>query len=377
MQQLRNNVLILFVLIGCAIHSTAQQASQLLINMAPLDGIEISADNCLNYQILLQSSKVENVLIKGVMTWRNSAMKIEYSFKTTLQIGSNSFSTNSIHPTWAYSQVALQELFQQYKTLPQGTMQYCVQVYSQATVGEQPNSLLAEECIYYQKNDFFLINLNEPENNAKIYEFNPLLSWTVNFPFASELSYTLKLTDAKSKQNNQSAISRNPLILKQNGINSLFIMYPITAKKLESYTPYVWTVDAYYKGILLGGAEPWRFTILEDSLNESLPQEMSYIEVNIENGTNISLIAGEIKLKFIEKERRNNSLSLKLVDAENKEIKSFQRKWDIRMGENRVVYNLHELELLKHKKMYSLLVTDLDNNVYQIRFKYFNPDFIK
>ena len=143
------------ILISISFCNYAQQTTQLIINLAPIDGIEITTDNYLNYQIVSQSSKAEQVKIKGIITWRNSPMKIEYNFSTTLQVGTNTFSVNTIHPTWLFSQSALQELFQQYKTLPQGTMQYCIQIYPNNNVGEHPNEPLVEECLYFQKNDLF------------------------------------------------------------------------------------------------------------------------------------------------------------------------------------------------------------------------------
>jgi hypothetical protein len=352
-------------------------AQSILVNASLIDGVDINKENILSYQIISRLKNAVTAQVTGTITYRGSDLRLSYTFNQTIQPGVNSIDAGTVHPMWTYSQNALRELFVNYNTLPAGTYQYCIQVLPKAIIGETDPGNMVEECVYHKNQELFLINLIEPENNAKIYEHNPAFTWVANYSFSNELTYKIRVAEIRKGQNTESAISRNNPIYQENELRQNTLIYPMYAKELETYQPYAWTVDAYYHGILLGGAEPWRFTIIDDSIGEVPTKDMSYIEANIEDGTNTSLIAGKIKIKFIEKEHRSNSLQVSITDADNKPIKGFNKNWDVEMGENRVEYDLSSLELLKHRKVYSMVLKDSESKIYTIRFKYFNPAFIK
>ena len=370
-------IVFLLVTIFCLNAKSILAQEKITIQTQQIDGIELTQDNVFKYQIMNHLDYEVNADVVGQVKYRNTNYLIKYSFPIKLQSGLNQLDKNQLTINWNYSSSALKELFTLYNTVPTGMYEYCITITPKFVIGEYelPNSV--QECMFYKKQELFLINLITPENDAKIYEFNPTFNWVANYSFSNELTYKIKVAEIKKGQNTENAIVRNNPIYQEGGLYQNALIYPVSAKPLETFQPYAWTVDAYYKGILLGSAEPWKFTIVEDSANEIIPKDISFIEVNIENGTNTSLIAGQIKLKFIEKEHRNNLLDIKLLNADNKEMKGFSKKWDVSMGENRIAYQLADLEILKHKKIYFLSVSDSDNNQYLIRFKYFNPEFIK
>src|SRR5690606_35880718 len=99
------------------------------------------------------------------------------------------------------------------------------------------------------------------------------------------------------------------------------MMYPVYGKPLEKFQPYAWTVDAYYKGILLGGAEPWQFTIIEDSLFTAIPRDPAFVDIKKENGSYNLYAPGKLKLKYKLDDLRADTLRLQLLDEQEQPVK--------------------------------------------------------
>jgi hypothetical protein len=353
------------------------QSQNIIVDLSMLDGIEINSENVFNYQIINNGGRPRDAMVVGTLRYRNSELRFSYSFNTTLQNGNNVFSKNNvISPSWDFSSSALRELFLTYNKLPQGTYEYCVEIKLKEISAENYLAEPINGCIYYTVADIFLINLIEPENDAKLYELYPMLSWTVNYPFASELTYRLRVAELKEGQNNENAITRNNPVYQDNRVLQTGLTYPVTAKPLKKFQPYVWTVDAYYKGILLGGAEVWKFTIIEDSLLKSLPKNTSYIDVRLENGNNALYAVGELKLKYVLDEARSELLKFQLFNSSGKEVTMKQNQQMIKYGDNRFVLNLSEDYKLTHMGKYSLTVTNSKGRKYNLAFLYLNPDFL-
>ncbi|MDI9320988.1 MAG: hypothetical protein QM530_11045, partial [Phycisphaerales bacterium] len=246
--------LLLITLICLVQQVKAQQA--LAVDLSLIDGIELNSDNIFNYRIDNRGDKPMQVAVTGRVYYRRSALNFTYKYNLLLQPGINTMSKNNIpNPIWTFSEAGLKELFVNYNKLPQGTYEYCVSVIPQKLSGEQIPSDEPNACTYQTVEDIFLINLVTPENDAKIYEYNPMLAWVVNYPFASELTYKLRVAELKQGQNPQNAVTRNNPMYKDDHVMTTGTVYPVAAKPLQKWQPYVWTVDAYYKGILLGGAE--------------------------------------------------------------------------------------------------------------------------
>lgn len=348
----------------------------IIINMAAIDGIDITPDNILNFQV--QSTfPTNNATIKGVLHFRGSNMSLSYTFNYTLRPGMNIISGDMIRPQWQFSSSALRELFMTYKKLPEGTYEYCVTISPDAKVaGDNPTQNNFDECLYHRSDDVFLINLLDPENNAKIHELNPMLSWTVNYPFASELTYRVRVAPIQQGQNPQNAITRNNPVYDENNLMQQSIVYPIYAKPLVVNQPYAWTVDAYFKGILLGGAEDWKFTIVEDSLLARLPVSRSYIDITLEKGNSLFYAEGKLKLKYVLQETRTDTLTLQVVGTDQKEIKLQGNKLAAAYGDNRYEVNLKDSCRLRHMSSYKLLISSKNGGNYTLPFKYMNPDFV-
>lgn len=352
-------------------------AQAVQVDLAAIDGVELRPENVFNFSVVNSSGASKNAVVKGALKFKGSPLQASYTFSTTLQPGTTVFNRERAgNPAWQFSNPALRDLFLTYGKLPQGTYEYCVAL-SFPGVGGEGAGYPVDACSYQTVEDIFLINLVEPEDNAKLYEHYPMLSWVVNYPFASELTYRVRVAELKSGQNAASAIARNNPVYQERNVLSTTVTYPVTARPLQTWQPYVWTVDAYYKGLLLGGAEPWRFTIIEDSLLASIPREQSYIEVNLERGASPSFAVGELKLKYLEGEYRIDTLQVIVQDAQGNAVNHPFTHWPVAKGENRTVLSFYEVIGLRHLSYYSATLISSRGARYTIPFRYVNPDFLK
>lgn len=361
----------------CCTFSRTHAQAEVLVNLAPVDGIDITPDNILNFQIQSNLTKNSNALIKGTIRYRKSDLKISFQFEYMLRPGINIIPADRIRPQYDYSSSALKELFEQHKRLPQGIYEYCVSVKPEYHQSEVTPGPVYDECVYHKSEDIFLINLVDPENNARIYEYNPLLTWTVNYPFVGALTYRIRVAEIKPGQNTVAAITRNNPIYDEKNLMQMSLAYPVYAKALEVNKSYAWTVDAYFRGLLLGGAEPWKFTIVEDSLLTGVPKDPSYVNIRKETGNYSFYAPGLLKIKYDLEDLRTDSLSLQLLDKNNKEVKITPSALQAVYGDNRFIIDFKDTQPLKHLQSYRLLFHSQTGKTYHLLFKYVNPELIK
>lgn len=373
-----NNKLLWILLLGLFLNNKEVVAQEnIVINASMIDGFEITKQNILSYQILSNLNYSINADVNGTLFYRNTDLRMNYTFSMKIIPGINQIDANAIHITWTYSSTALRELFQDYNKLPAGTYQYCIKVTPKNVTGEHEMGNTTEECIYYKMDELFLINLIDPENDAKLYERNPSLSWIANYSFSSDLTYKLKIAEIKKGQNTVTAIARNNPMYLENGLKQNTIIYPMTAKPLQVNQPYAWTVDAFYKGILLGGAEPWKFTIVEDTVKEIIPKEVSYLDIINEKGGNKVWAIGKLKLKYQLLDLKSDTLKLELRNKNGVIEKLKTDKLFSIKGDNRYEIDFLEYPKLKHLGFYTLKITSMNGKEYSILFRYVNPEFLE
>ena len=368
-------LLVLFCLLSLPYAGSAQ-GKDIVINLAPIDGLQLSPDNLFSFGIQSGMPGSVNAAVKGTLRYRQSGLSFSYTFNTVLRPGMNMPDGNAIHPVWTFSSGAFRELFQDYKCLPEGTYEYCVSVAPLNAAGEHGTGGESSECLYGKSEDIFLINLVSPENNAKLYEHYPVFSWVVNYPFASQLTYRIRVAEIKEGQNTVGALTRNNPVYQESNLPQTTTTYPVYGTPLKTFQPYGWTVDAYYKGILLGGAEPWKFTIVEDSEMASVPRETSFLDMKREAGGNLVYAVGVLKLKYVLEDYKSDLLTLQLTDG-TQEIKLPADTLSAVRGDNRYSLDLSENPRLVHKKQYSLYVASANGEHYKVVFTYINPDFLK
>lgn len=352
------------------------QTLSVVVDLSMVNGIELTPKNIYNYRIVNNTSEMKEVIVTGTIKYRNSTLRANYTFNTQLYPGNNQFSEgNVINPAWQFSDNALKELFFNYGKLPLGTYEYCVSIRLKKVVSENPASDPVNDCIYQTVNDIFLINLLEPEDDAKIYEKNPMLSWVVNYPFASALTYKVRVAELKKGQSNVSAITRNNPVYQESNVAPTNIIYPVTARPLQTFQPYVWTVDAYYKGILLGGAETWRFTIIEDSLQVPVDVYDSYYDFEQHIGETRITAPGSLRLKY-NSDRMTDTMDVQVFNSKNEEVHISDKRIALKNGLNYIEVVFFERINLKHNKDYSFQIR-VNGQAFEIPFVYQNPLYSK
>lgn len=368
-------LLVLGLTLGWPWVAVAQQLA-VVVDLSSIDGMELTPKNVFNYRIINNGADVRDLTVTGTIKFRNSRLQAFYKFDTRIYPGNNQFSAETItNPNWVFSENAFKELFFDYGKLPQGTYEYCVSIALKKIVTENPVSEPVNDCIYQTVNDIFLINLVEPEDNAELHEYYPMLSWVVNYPFASALTYCVRVVELKKGQNNENAITRNNPIYVDNNVSPTSLVYPVTAKPLQVFQPYVWTVDAYYKGILLGGAEAWRFTIVEDSVLQPKEVVQSYYDFEHHIGETRISAPGTLKLKY-RSDKMSDTMYLKVFSNKGKAVKLPNDKIPVRNGDNMIDILFFEKVNLKHNGDYILQI-DIKGKAFQIPFVYTNPLFMK
>jgi len=370
------SILLIFIAVLIFTDPPAARAQQsgLIVDMSGVDGIELTPGNLFQYRIDNRSGQSKQVTVTGRLQFRGSRLGFSYKYSAQLQQGSNNMAANVHGVSWTWTDNALRELFQTYTKLPQGTYEYCVTVQA-AGSGESPDQQQPDACVYNTVDDIFLINLMSPENDAKLHEFNPMLSWTVNYRFASELTYRLRVAELKKGQTAVAAMTRNNPIYQDGHVMTTGTVYPLTARPLEKWQPYVWAVDAYYKGILLGGSEVWKFTIVDDSVLKGTPMEMFYVDIRNEAGHASYYAIGKAKVKYVVEDKPREQLQLRLYDGKGKTIQLPQTAVQAVLGDNMIDIDLAAGNNLKHNGQYTLELTNSSGKVYRLSITYLNPDF--
>lgn len=354
------------------------QNSKVIADLSNVDGVSITPHNVWRYRIINETGRAVQSHVTGTIRYKQNGLYLRYAFDKTLYPGDNTINEEEvIRASWESSDQALRELFFDYETLPQGVYEYCVSVSVQQSGDKGPDKATA--CVYNRSNDIFLIDLIAPNNRAELYEINPLFSWVATYPFASELTYRLRLFEIKSGQNPVAAVSRNNPIFSENNISSISLQYPLYARPLQVFQPYAWAVDAYYKGILLGGSEPWKFTIVEDSSLADVAMEQSYYDFEQHLGETRIYAVGALKIKYFV-DRMSDTLEFALYHNDNRSenlLKSRDQRLALQSGDNRIDLDLDRKVSMRHGKKYVLIVRTSKSKTYEVPFQYINPAFIK
>ncbi len=365
--QNRYLVFVMFLLVSITTKGQYQ------INLSALESLPLTPQNILSYSIVSGAGNNRTVLLKGVVKYKNTGAQISYTANYTLQPGMNVLNTQLLHPIWQYSSSSLKELFTQFNTIPSGVYEYCVSVCDANGSSGENGQPCTEECIYNKTDDLFNIQLIDPEDKAKINTFYPQLTWIANSSLSSQLNYRLRVAALKKGQNGLNAILRNTSMYDQKQLYANTLMYPATARPLQTKQSYVWMVDAYYKDLLLGSSEVWQFEIEEDTVYAGTPVSRSHIDIRREEGKTIQYAQGELKIKYILDKTRKDILSIDVATSEGKVLK--QIKLEAKYGDNRYVLDLKQELSLKHKEKYQLNIVNERGEHFTVPFVYLNPDF--
>lgn len=359
----------ILLLIICLIASISMYANGVTIMMSRLHAVDITNKNIFDFDIMSNYSTGKRLKLQGKLHFRNSRHVISYVGEITLQPGINSMRDKAI--ALQYTSNELKQLFSM-GSLPSGSYEYCISITDPQQQNESGASMHFQECTFGNNDHVFLIELAYPEDDAKIKEFYPQLTWIVNAPIVSQLQYRVKLTEIRPKQNKITAIQRNNLLLdfKYHPVNSL--NYPASGRQLQVNQPYVWTVDAYFKDILIGTAVPWKFTIIEDSAKKVIPLSRSYYDFATIRQQAALQITDTIKLKY-DYAGMNTSIPYVVIKQEGgKDAILYEGKMELTPGWN---YKNIAVKKSKHKHEKTYFIKfSIEGKTYEIPFKYIDSN---
>ncbi|WP_313156011.1 hypothetical protein [Sphingobacterium multivorum] len=365
--------IVLSLLLLCGVlYTHAQQ--RMVLNLGMVDGVELSKTNLFDYQIISTLASSRTATLNGQIRYRNMPYTIGYSIDLSIQPGVNNIREAASRARMTYSSGSMKELFEQYGKLPEGIYEYCVTLTLNSNGSGETAKETYQECVYGRGTDVFLINLVDPEDKARLYEYNPMLSWTVNYPFAAALSYKLKVVELKQGQNAAGAVKRNNAVYEEKGLMQLSQTYPVYAKPLQLNHTYAWTVDAYYKDILLGGAEAWTFTIVEDTLLKAVPKEISYYDFAKHIGETKIFAVDTLKLKYQSYTRLKDSMKYQIVSEKGKEVISGTLSFY--SEPTYFAMDLTGIGKFQHNKTYYMYITDAKGKKYTVPFIYINSLYL-
>lgn len=364
---------LILCLLLCSSAYCTQAQQRMVLNLGLVDGVELSKSNLFDYQVISALNSSRTGTLQGQIRYRNLPYTVSYTMDVTIQPGMNNIRESASRARMSYSGGSVKELFEQYGKLPEGIYEYCVTLTLNSSGAGEVSKETYQECVYGRGTDVFLINLIDPEDKARLYEYNPMLSWTVNYPFASALSYKLKVVELKEGQNALNAVKRNNAVYEEKGLMQLSQTYPVYAKPLQLNHTYAWTVDAYYKDILLGGAEAWTFTIVEDTLLKAVPKEVSYYDFAKHIGETKLYAIDTLKLKY-QSYYAGDSMKYQIVSEKGKEIlsgslacKDGLNYWNLELTDN---------GKFNHMKTYFIYLTDRNRKKYTVPFIYINSLYL-
>ena len=371
MNTFKLSYLIAFLLLQLSGGHAYTQQGAISVNLSTVDVGGLNRKAMFDYQVNATGQAAGSISLKGTLKYRNAPHGLSYTLTVPLRPGINNMAEHIERARFEYSSTSVKELFELFDKLPEGTFQYCVQV---TGLGGEVLQELVEDCVFGRNEDLFLINLVDPEDKAELYELNPMLSWVANHPIASSLSYKIKVVEMKKGQNTVNAIKRNNPVYEEKGLMQMSINYPIYAKPLQVGSTYAWTVDAYYRDLLLGGAEPWQFTIVEDSLLKAVPQHISYYEFEQHQGETRLFAVDSIKLRY-ESYRTDDSLKFTFLREDGKVVHEIRQACV--PGTNLISLYLRDQDKFRHGKMYKARISDTRSRTFTVPFIFIRSEFIK
>lgn len=348
------------------------QQQGLSLSLATVDVQALTKRSLFDFQVSVPvGAGSRTVILKGVLTYRNTPHRIAYTLTVPVRPGINNIADYADRARFEYSSSSVKELFEVWDKLPEGIVQYCVTI--SGADGETSPGVI-EDCVFGRKEDIFLINLVDPEDKARLYELNPMLSWVVNYPFTSGLSYKIRVVEMKKGQNAVNAVKRNNPVYEEKGLMQMSVNYPVYARPLEVGHTYAWTVDAYYKDLLLGGAEVWQFTIVEDSLLKAVPKDISYYDFARHQGETRIFAVDTLKLKY-QSFRMEDTLHCSFTAENGKAV--FETDYPCSPGTNLVGLFLRASDKFRHGKLYTVRIRTGQSGTYVVPFIFIKSEFIK
>ncbi len=341
--------------------------SGLTLSLGALTGTDLNIRNLMSYDIISNYPGDRTVRVQGKLQFRNTRHSVSYTADVVIRPGVNPMAGRNIR--LQYTSPDLQRLFES-GMLPAGAYEYCVTLSEQQRSQEGNGQQETQDCIFGNNDELFIIELDYPEDGAKIKEYTPQLIWLVNSPLAGQLQYRVKVAEQQPKQSKIAAIQRNNFVLDYKYHSTNALSYPVSGRPLRAGQRYAWTVDAYYNDILLGTAAPYNFIIVTDSVEKAVPFSRSYYDFAGSRQAVELQVSDTVKLKYNHTGGAGKAAYTVLQQDKGTEKTVYSSETALVPG-----WNYKDLLLkrgkLRHNTAY-LLRLHIDGKSYEIPFRYYN-----
>lgn len=365
---MKNILLLLIAFIG-SFHLYSQ--NDLSVIYSPFLSNELNVEG-LKKVYILNAGESKTVLLKGVLKFKQNALEANFQHTVHLSSGMNEVDLPSLN-LWRYHQSSLKDLITLHGGFPSGDYEFCINI--QSGVGK--NEVLDFDllnCHYGHHEPIFLIQLMDPPDDSYLTHEWPTLMWISNHTLSGQLQYDLKLVELRNKQTPEVAINRNAAHYSEQKIFNTFAPYPPSARSLNQEKVYAWQVYAFFRDIYMGKSEVWTFKFLNEEVIDSTLLSIPYLDIKKEKLTSEYDVYGVLKLKYNLSSTLKDELLIEVLNTKDKKVLQINPKID--KGDNFIEYNFHQLNPLKHNRIYKLRISSTSESVYEVYFKYKNPDYL-
>jgi hypothetical protein len=349
--------------------------AQLVITQFPLNPARLSLDDLWEMSIYNPGSGLEVRLELEVRNEGRPLLNL-VSDKLTLNMGVTNIrhtgifyevsGFNSSHP---HAEQVVSS-----RNMPFGDYEICVRAVNESGQEE------GENCLDHQFRPLTPPMLLSPEYCSEQSVKSPLFAWLPPTPVipGQPLFYDLKICEVYPGQSYQDAIDNNQPHHAAAGLATVNYPYPLLAAPFDTTKTYVWQVSVRmhrpgfgegedglsFRG--LGVSEVWCFHWKKEEKPEQVPDTYVYPQQAVGGG-----YSHAENIFFLAYPSRGNAGNIRVsfMDEKGKEL-DFSYLLSVKKGDNRYELNLRESGEFRHKKFYTLLITNEEGEVQRLRFRY-------
>lgn len=276
-----------------------------------------------------------------------------------LKVGANSHTSGTIQTATSQSfDQGLRNWLQINNSLPPGTYRLCYKIIcANSDCDGNGSGLIGPDqsfCNTIKIQSPTPLLLNTPNNESRIKDQSPMLTWIPPSPVSSEVSYDLTLTPILDGQSKEEAIQINRPVIIKTGIKNVLLNYPSDLPDLEIGKKYAWQVNAVLFNEIISTSKVWEFEIIADSLKEEKIISQ-YIKVKTVKNEELIKVENFLKLDYLEENERRSFLKVEIYNEKNKKIVEYDLP--VEFGENLLVLDLKN-KGLKSGKDYLVKVSN-------------------
>jgi hypothetical protein len=250
--------------------------------------------------------------------------------------------------------------------LPVGNYNVCYSLIIQ----DAKQSLLSEECMYFDVEALSPPMLIFPNDSSVLKESPSQFSWTPPTPqqMFTNLQYEVIIANINDGQKANEAIQENlPFYINPNCITNS-MNYASSANGFEKNKWYAWQVVARDNQNYVGKSEVWVFKITSDQVQKII-NESPYIKVTTYPQAISTVHQGVLKVEYYHP-LSDGVIQIRVIDDNSRNGKYlFTTKLDVKAGQNFLQYDLSKKIKLNEQTIYRVEIENLATEKFVLKFK--------